>query len=63
MAKLKTIPRRLLFNLVDIVWQDVFEDQSVPSTDHARMLIKKAIELTRKEKYTPNVIKDKLKHG
>ena len=44
--------RELLFNLVDIVWGDALEDNSVPSTPHARKLIKKAIERTRKQKYS-----------
>lgn len=48
---MKQIDRRLLFHLVDIVWGDVNEDQSVPSTAHARMLIQKAIERRRGEKY------------
>lgn len=46
------LSRQLLYNLVDIVWQDVNEDKSVPSTKHARALIKKAIEKTRQEKYS-----------
>lgn len=48
---MKAIDRRLLFHLVDIVWGDAHEDQSVPSTAHARDLIQKAIERRRGEKY------------
>ncbi len=33
---------RLLLHLVDVVWQDVYEDESVPSTRHAKKLIQKA---------------------
>jgi len=49
---MKQIDRKLLFHLVDIVWGDAFEDESVPSTDHARTLIQKAIERRRAEKYS-----------
>lgn len=48
---MKQIDRRLLFHLVDIVWGDAHEDESVPSTPHARKLIQKAIERRRAEKY------------
>lgn len=48
---MKQIDRRLLFHLVDIVWGDAMEDNSVPSTAHARNLIQKAIERRRGEKY------------
>lgn len=48
---MKAIDRKLLFHLVDVVWGDAFEDESVPSTAHARTLIKKAIERRRFEKY------------
>jgi hypothetical protein len=48
---MKQIDRRLLFHLVDIVWGDAMEDESVPSTAHARTLIQKAIERRRGEKY------------
>jgi len=48
---MKQIDRRLLFHLVDIVWGDAHEDESVPSTAHARTLIQKAIERRRGEKY------------
>lgn len=48
---MKQIDRRLLFHLVDIVWGDALEDESVPSTEHARNLIQKAIERRRSEKY------------
>lgn len=51
---MKAIDRKLLFILVDVVWGDAFEDQSVPSTAHARTLIQKAIELRRVEKYSRN---------
>lgn len=47
----RNINRQLLFNL-DIVWGDVNEDVSVPATDHAKSLIIKAIERTRKQRYT-----------
>lgn len=47
----KAIDRKLLFHLVDIVWADAMEDESVPSTAHARELIQKAIERRRGEKY------------
>lgn len=50
---MKQIDRRLLFHLVDIVWGDALEDNSVPSTPHARSLIQKAIERRRAEKYNP----------
>ena len=49
---MKAIDRKLLFHLVDIVWGDAFEDESVPSTEHARELIQKAIERRRQEKYS-----------
>lgn len=49
---MKGINRRLLFNLIDVVWGEAFEDKSVPSTDWARSMIKEAIERTRKEKYS-----------
>lgn len=49
---MKAIDRKLLFHLVDIVWGDAFEDESVPSTEHARELIQKAIERRRGEKYS-----------
>jgi hypothetical protein len=49
---MKQIDRKLLFHLVDIVWGDAFEDESVPSTAHARTLIIKAIERRRGEKYS-----------
>lgn len=48
---MKSIDRKLLFHLVDIVWGDAHQDNSVPSTGHARRLIKKAIERRRAEKY------------
>jgi hypothetical protein len=35
-------PDQFLLTLVDIVWQDVNEDQSVPCTTHAKFLIQKA---------------------
>ena len=50
-TKKLVLSRQLLYNLVDSVWGDALEDGSVPSTPHARQLIKKAIERTRKEKY------------
>lgn len=50
-SNVKSIDRRLLFHLVDIVWGDAHEDESVPSTPHARKLIQKAIERRRAEKY------------
>lgn len=49
---MKAIDRKLLFHLVDVVWGDAFEDESVPSTVHARRLIQKAIERRREEKYS-----------
>ena len=49
---MKAIDRKLLFHLVDIVWGDCNEDESVPSTIHARRLIQKAIERRRGEKYS-----------
>lgn len=51
---MKQIDRRLLFILVDVVWGDAFEDESVPSTKHAIDLIQKAIERRRFEKYSSN---------
>ena len=54
---MKSIDRKLLFHLVDIVWGDAMEDNSVPSTSHARTLIKKAIERRRSEKYEEQKIK------
>lgn len=48
---MKAIDRKLLFHLVDVVWGDIYEDESVPSTFHARELIQKAIERRRAEKY------------
>lgn len=54
---MKSIDRKLLFHLVDIVWGDALEDGSVPSTGHARKLIKKAIERRRAEKYEDQKIK------
>jgi hypothetical protein len=48
---MKAIDRKLLFHLVDIVWGEAFEDESVPSTEKARQMIKKAIERRRLEKY------------
>jgi hypothetical protein len=53
---MKGINRRLLFNLVDVVWGESREDESVPSTDWARRMIKKAIERTRKEKYSKKTL-------
>lgn len=54
---MKSINRRLLFNLVDVVWGEAHEDKSVPSTDWARRMIKEAIERTRKEKYESKIIR------
>lgn len=51
---MKAIDRRLLFILVDVVWGDAFENESVPSTKHARDLIIKSIERRRAEKYSKN---------
>jgi len=56
MGKKLTINRALLYNLVDIVWGDAMEDQSVPSTPHASDLIKKAIERTTEQKYSSSKI-------
>jgi len=53
---MKAIDRKLLFHLVDIVWADAHEDESVPSTDHSRQLILKAIERRRAEKYSRDQI-------
>lgn len=46
------INRKLLQNLVDVVWGESHEDESVPSTDWSRRMIKTAIERTRQEKYS-----------
>jgi len=48
---MKAIDRKLLFHLVDIVWGEAHEDESVPSTRWSREMIKKAIERRRAEKY------------
>lgn len=53
------IDRALLFHLVDVVWSDAHEDESVPSTEHARRLIQKAIERRRFEKYSLKQIQKK----
>ena len=52
------INRALLYNLVDVVWGEAHEDKSVPSTDWSRRMIKKAIEITRKEKYNKITLRD-----
>jgi hypothetical protein len=49
---MKAIDRKLLFHLVDVVWSEAMEDESVPSTAHARSMIQKAIERRRFEKYS-----------
>jgi len=54
---MKSIDRKLLFHLVDVVWGDALEDQSVPSTPHARTLILKAIERRGAEKYSKTKLK------
>lgn len=46
------IDRKLLFHLVDIVWAEAHEDESVPSTEWSREMIIKAIERRRGEKYS-----------
>lgn len=48
---MKAIDRKLLFHLVDIVWGESREDDSVPSTEWSRKMIQKAIERRRAEKY------------
>jgi hypothetical protein len=55
---MKAIDRKLLFHLVDVVWSEAHEDKSVPSTDWARRMIQKAIELRRAEKYAKKTLKD-----
>jgi len=55
---MKGIDRRLLFHLVDVVWGEAHEDESVPSTDWARTMIKKAIERRREEKYSKQNLKN-----
>ena len=57
---MKGINRRLLFNLVDVVWGEAHEDKSVPSTDWSRRMIKEAIERTRKEKYSKKTLSPKF---
>jgi len=54
---MKSIDRKLLFHLVDIVWGDALEDGSVPSTAHSRQLIHKAILRRRAEKYEDQKVK------
>jgi hypothetical protein len=49
---MKSIDRKLLLHLVDVVWGEAFENESVPSTALARKLIQKAIERRRAEKYS-----------
>ena len=49
---MKAIDRKLLFHLVDVVWSEAHEDESVPSTDWSRRMIQKAIERRREEKYS-----------
>lgn len=53
---MKAIDRKLLFHLVDVVWGEAHEDESVPSTDWARRMIVKAIERRRAEKYSKQKI-------
>lgn len=54
---MNAIDRKLLFHLVDVVWGQAHEDQSVPSTAWAREMIKTAIERRRAEKYHGHIIK------
>lgn len=49
---MKSIDRKLLFHLVDVVWGVAHEDESVPTTAWSREMIKEAIERRRKEKYS-----------
>lgn len=56
---MNSIDRKLLFHLVDVVWEIAHEDNSVPSTDWARRMIMKAIGRRRKEKYSSHIIKKK----
>jgi len=49
---MKAIDRRLLFHLVDVVWGEAHEDESVPSTEWSRRMIQRAIEIRRGEKYS-----------
>lgn len=58
---MKTIDRKLLFHLVDVVWSEAFEDESVPSTTHARKMIVKAIERRRHDKYSSEVVTKEMK--
>ena len=52
---MNAIDRKLLFHLVDIVWGEAYEDESVPSTVEARKMIQKAIERRRAEKYNDSL--------
>lgn len=57
---MKAIDRELLFHLVDVVWGEAHEDESVPSTGWSRRMIQKAIEIRRKEKYSNPKISKKI---
>ena len=54
---MKAIDRKLLFHLVDVVWSEAHENESVPSTDWSRRMIQKAIERRRSEKYSKLILK------
>ncbi len=58
---MKAIDRKLLFHLVDVVWSEAHEDESVPSTEWARKMIQKAIERRRAEKYSKQKSKTVIK--
>lgn len=59
---MNAIDRKLLAHLVDVVWGEAHEDESVPSSDLAKRMITKAIERRRMEKYSEtNLTKNALR--